>query len=167
MATDPSSPDHWSADPSGRRHADVDEPLFDPDLIPNVGDPRSVGELLRDVDLQARQLLLDVTGDDAAGLLRGWPLVVDASAQLWHALPGQPTDPTRREDHDRPMTRLSVLSEAVADSLRSAAGPSARSIPALTRWPPPWPRSPNSCSGTEPHPNTSMYGATSKPPEPG
>lgn len=132
MATDPSEAGHWSADPPGRRHADVDEPLFDPDLIPNAGDPRSVGELLRDVDLQARQLLLDVTGDDAAGLLRGWPVVVDAAAQLWHALPGRPTDPIRREDLDRPMTRLSVLSEAVADSLRSARWPGAGAVDTRT-----------------------------------
>lgn len=97
----------------GRRHADVDDPLFDPDLFPNAGDPRSVGELLRDVDLHARELLFDVSGADAAGLLRGWPDVVATAAQLWHALPGRPEDPDLCADLDRPMTRLITLTEAI------------------------------------------------------
>lgn len=45
--------------------------LFDVDLVPQTGDARSVGEMLVDVDYLARQLLLDVTGDDAGPLLRG------------------------------------------------------------------------------------------------
>lgn len=97
----------------GHRHAFVDEPLFDPDVIPNAGDPRSVGELLRDVDFHARELLFDVSGCDAAGLLRGWPDVVDAAAQLWHALPGRPDDPDLCADLDRPMARLSALTEGL------------------------------------------------------
>lgn len=114
MAADTPAP--GPADGPGRRHAEVDEPLFDPDLIPNAGDPRSVGELLRDVDLHARELLFDVSGDDAAGLLRGWPDVVDAAAQLWRALPGRPDDPDLCADLDRPMIRLSALTEALVEA---------------------------------------------------
>lgn len=112
MASDTPASDRSKHRPS-RRHADVDDPLFDPDLIPNAGDPRSVGELLRDVDLHARELLFDVSGADAAGLLRGWPAVVDAAAQLWHALPGRPGDPDLCADLDQPMTRLSALTQGL------------------------------------------------------
>lgn len=54
-------------------------------------DGRSIGELLLDADYQARQLLMDVTGDDAAAMLRTWGEVVEAAADLWRALPA-PTD---------------------------------------------------------------------------
>jgi hypothetical protein len=112
VASDTLTPDP-SQHPPGRRHADVDDPLFDPDLIPNAGDPRSVGELLRDVDLHARELLFDVSGTDADGLLRGWPDVIDAAAQLWQALPGRPEDHDLCADLDRPMTRLTTLSDGL------------------------------------------------------
>ena len=112
MAADTPAPDRSQHAP-GRRHADVDDPLFDPDLIPNASDPRSVGELLRDVDLHARELLFDVSGTDAEGLLRGWPAVIAAAAQLWQALPGRPENHDLCADLDRPMTRLTTLTEAI------------------------------------------------------
>ena len=115
MAADTSPTDRSAPEPR-RRHVDVDEPLFDPDLIPNAGDPRSVGELLRDVDLHARQLLFDVSGEDAAGLLRGWPPVVDAASRLWYVLPGRPVDPDLCADLDRPMARLSALTEGLTSA---------------------------------------------------
>jgi hypothetical protein len=122
LAADTSAADQSGPKPR-RRHADVDEPLFDPDLIPNAGDPRSIGELLRDVDFHARQLLFDVSGDDAAGLLRGWPDVVGAAARLWHALPGRPVDPDLCADLDRPMARLIAVTEGLKPARASQEWP--------------------------------------------
>jgi hypothetical protein len=45
-------------------------PLFDAAVIPRSGDLPSVGELLVDVNYLSRSLLLDVSGADAAGLVR-------------------------------------------------------------------------------------------------
>lgn len=53
-------------------------------------DQRSIGELLLDADYQARQLLLDVDGADAAALLRTWGEVVQAAGDLWSSLPSTP-----------------------------------------------------------------------------
>lgn len=50
-------------------------------------DRRSVGELLRDADHLARDLLLDLDGDQAAALLRTWGETVQAAAELWRSLP--------------------------------------------------------------------------------
>ena len=67
-----------------RGFADVDDALFDTDQIPLTSrDIRTVGELLHDVDYTARHLLMDVAGDDAGPLLRGWPDLVAAAASLW------------------------------------------------------------------------------------
>ena len=52
-----------------------------------ISDQRSVGELLLDADFHARTLLLDVVGDDAPALLRGWGEVVQAAGDLWSELP--------------------------------------------------------------------------------
>lgn len=87
-----------------RSYATVDVPLFDAGQVPaGTRDQRTVGERLIDIDYLARQLLMDVTGDQAAGLIRGWPAVVQAAGHLWTRLPG------RRQgvdDRDRPMERL-------------------------------------------------------------
>lgn len=53
-------------------------------------DQRAIGELLLDADAQARQLLLDATGDDARAMLRTWGEVVQAAGDLWSALPVEP-----------------------------------------------------------------------------
>ncbi|MGN6415446.1 hypothetical protein [Flexivirga sp.] len=53
-------------------------------------DQRSIGELLLDADYQARQLLLDVDGADAAAMLRTWGEVVQAAGDLWSSLPSTP-----------------------------------------------------------------------------
>ena len=80
-----------------RGFADIDDALFDTTQIPMTSrDIRSVGEMLFDVDHLARQLLMDVAGDDAGTLLRGWPTMVAAAADLWASLPGQ--DRRRRDD---------------------------------------------------------------------
>lgn len=79
-------------DPRGapRRYAPVDAALFDARRVPVPGDGRTVGEMLASADQTARQLLMDVTADDAAALLRGWPELVEATAELWDALPSGP-----------------------------------------------------------------------------
>jgi hypothetical protein len=50
-------------------------------------DQRSVGELLLDADFTTRQVLMDVTGQDAQAMLRTWGEVVQSAAELWAALP--------------------------------------------------------------------------------
>lgn len=90
--------------------------LFDVDAIPfTTGEARTVGEMLSDVDHQARLLLLDVDGDNAAALVRGWPVLVTAADELWTALP-RSSFPV--EASERPMERLA----AHAASLRSSLG---------------------------------------------
>lgn len=71
-------------------------------------DQRTIGELLLDADFQARQLLLDVVGDDASAMLRTWGEVVQAAGDLWASLPtstpGRPVD-------DPSMRRLETMSQ--------------------------------------------------------
>jgi len=50
-------------------------------------DQRSVGELLLDADFTTRQVLMDVTGQDAQAMLRTWGEVVQSAAELWSTLP--------------------------------------------------------------------------------
>jgi len=49
--------------------------------------PRSVGELLREADLQARRMLADVDPATAPARVRAWGEVVEAGAQAWRAIP--------------------------------------------------------------------------------
>ena len=96
-------------------YADIDEELFDVDQIPmTLRDVRSVGEMLFDVDHLARQLLMDVAGDDAGPLLRGWPTMVAAAEDLWAALPGRRPG---SDERDRPITSLSAQAATIETSL--------------------------------------------------
>ena len=96
----------------------TDEELFDAGRIVHTRrDTRTVGEMLHDADHLARQLLMDVTGDDAGPLLRSWPALVDAGSQLWEALPGRRRDP---DEHVLPMQRLVATTSTFPNSL---AGP--------------------------------------------
>lgn len=63
--------------------------LTDPDEAQTLWahDRRSVGELLREADHLSRELLLDVSGDDAPALLRSWGEAVQGASELWQALP--------------------------------------------------------------------------------
>lgn len=107
-------------------YADLDEELFDVNQVPMTShDVRSVGEMLVDVDYLARQLLMDVGGDDASTLLRSWPTMVAAAEDLWASLPGHRPGVDER---DRPMTRLSAQASTIQSSL---SGPKA--------WPGPGP----------------------------
>lgn len=96
-------------------YADIDEELFDVDQIPVTSrDVRSVGEMLFDVDYLARQLLMDVGGDDAGTLLRSWPTMVAAAEDLWASLPGRRPGVDER---DRPITSLSAQASTIESSL--------------------------------------------------
>lgn len=96
-------------------YADIDEELFDVDQIPmSARDVRSVGEMLFDVDYLARQLLMDVGGDDAGTLLRSWPTMVAAAKDLWASLPGRRPGVDER---DRPITSLSAQASTIEASL--------------------------------------------------
>ena len=53
----------------------------------NRRDERSVGELLLDADFTTRQVLMDVTGQDAPAMLRTWGEVVQSASELWATLP--------------------------------------------------------------------------------
>ena len=65
-----------------------------------------------DVDYTARQLLMDVAGDDAGRLLRGWPDLVAAAATLWSSLPGQGFG-AGAHTRDEPITRLVSVADAI------------------------------------------------------
>ena len=96
-------------------YADIDQELFDVDQIPmTTRDARSVGEMLFDVDYLARQLLMDVDGDDAGTLLRSWPRMIAAAEDLWASLPGRRPGVDER---DRPITRLSAQAATIESSL--------------------------------------------------
>jgi len=108
-----------------RAYADIDDALFDTTRIPlTSADIRTVGELLFDVDHLARQLLMDVEGDDAARLLHGWPGVVTAAAKLWRDLPGQQTG-AGAYNRDRPITRVVAVADVIGNSLRNSSWPPA------------------------------------------
>ena len=96
-------------------YADFDEELFGMDQVAmTTRDLRSVGEMLFDVDNMARQLLMDVSGDDAGTLLRSWPTMVAAAADLWASLPaGRPAV----DEPDHVITRLSAQAATVEASL--------------------------------------------------
>lgn len=97
--------------------AAVEAELFDADAVPfTTGDIRTVGEMLADVDHHARLLLLDVDGDNAGGLVRGWPALVRAASELWAALPRASY---ADELHDRPMERLVAHAATIDHSLRA------------------------------------------------
>lgn len=96
-------------------YATIDRPLFDSAQLPaGTRDQRTVGERLFDIDYLARQLLMDVTGDQAAGLIRGWLTFVRAANDLWTRLPGRRLGV---DDRDRPMERLLEHAGAGAKSL--------------------------------------------------
>lgn len=113
----PPTPAPPKATAGGATFAAVEAELFDADAVPfTTGDIRTVGEMLADVDHQARLLLLDVDGDHAGGLVRGWPALVTAASELWAALP---RTGYADESHDRPMERLVAHAATIDNSLRA------------------------------------------------
>jgi len=109
-----------------------DVPLFAEETVPTLGDVRSVGELLTDVDYRARQLLHEAEGADAAALVAAWPRVAASAERLWRALPGRETPASRAGGQERPVAgddQMALIASAgVAISAEVAANP---------RWPGP------------------------------
>lgn len=96
-------------------YGDIDEELFEVDQIPMTSrDVRTVGEMLFDVDYLARQLLMDVGGDDAGTLLRSWPTMVAAAEDLWASLPDRRPGVDGRDRH---ITSLSAQAATIQSSL--------------------------------------------------
>jgi hypothetical protein len=75
-------------------------------------DERSVGELLLDADFTTRQILMDVTGDDAQAMLRTWGEVVQSASELWAILP-QPFVGTTSPIDGITVGRLESMSQAM------------------------------------------------------
>jgi len=73
-------------------------------------DDRSVGELLLDADFTTRQLLMDVTGQDAPAMLRTWGEVVQSASELWATLP-QPFRGTTSPIDGVTIARLESMSQ--------------------------------------------------------
>lgn len=123
--------------PAPRSYSDSDTALFDSTAVPLHGDVRTVGEMLQDVDFLARRLLFDVTGDEAAQLIRGWPGVVAAADQLWDAMPRRSSaavdllrnaisrsgSAAAAEPGSQAMDRLRAVTDGMAQSLETARWP--------------------------------------------
>jgi hypothetical protein len=75
-------------------------------------DERSVGELLLDADFTTRQVLMDVTGQDAPAMLRTWGEVVQSASELWAALP-QPFRGATSPIDGVTISRLESMSQAM------------------------------------------------------
>lgn len=107
-----------SGGPAAYANADVE--LFDLDRLTHTTDQRSVGELLFDVDRQARTLLVDVTEDDVAQLLQAWPGLVSAAVNLWQALPRHagPAGETAT-----PIDRVAQISDSISRRLTTSSWP--------------------------------------------
>jgi hypothetical protein len=73
---------------------------------------RTVAELLDDSDGLAREALLDMSADPALGIVRGWPQLIQSTAELWTVIPA---DPTVSADGD-PITILAAMGSAVGGS---------------------------------------------------
>lgn len=99
---------------AGVEFAEHDTEMFDVEAVPiTTREARTVGEMLADVDHQARVLLLDVEGDHASGLIRSWPDLVNAAGDLWASLPRI----TGAAEYDRPMERLCAHAAGIENSL--------------------------------------------------
>ncbi len=62
-------------------------------------DPRTVGDLLLQADLAARQVLFDSPPHMAPAKARSWGEVVEAAAGLWDAIPDRAADPSMGRIH--------------------------------------------------------------------
>ena len=63
----------------------------------------------------ARQLLMDVSGDDAGTLLRSWPTMVAAAADLWASLPvGRPAVDEARSRHHPPLRQAATVEASLS-----------------------------------------------------
>ncbi|HZW43070.1 MAG TPA: hypothetical protein VFF32_01585 [Dermatophilaceae bacterium] len=78
----------------------------------NRQDARSVGELLLDADFTTRQVLMDVTSEDAPAMLRTWGEVVQSASELWATLP-PPVGGGSSPIDGATMARLESMSQAM------------------------------------------------------
>ncbi len=167
-ATSSGKPAALATDPR-LTYADFDDELFGMDQIPmSTRDMRSVGEMLFDVDYLARQLLMDVNGDDAGTLLRSWPTMVAAAAVLWASLPARRPGADEPDHVHHPPLRPGRDHRAQPVRPESVAGsrPDRPRIDQMTQTlstPRPW------CAATAPISPTSTprHTATSRLPGPG
>ncbi len=83
---------------------------------------RSVGELLREADLQARRMLADVDPATAPARMRAWAEVVEAGAEAWRAIPALGPD---RRGVDGDIDTLHHVATGVHQLLLSRGWPGA------------------------------------------
>ena len=83
-------------------------------------DRRSVGELLADTDLVARETLLDASADQALAMVRTWSRVVVSAAQLWAVLPPASFAPPSEPDV---MVRLHEVGIGIGRSVSAGRWP--------------------------------------------
>jgi hypothetical protein len=82
-------------------------------------DRRTIGELLADCDVLARETLLDARPEIAAAMVRSWNQLIASAAHLWVALSSPPDDMSGSD----PMERLRVVGEAIGRSVRAGHWP--------------------------------------------
>jgi hypothetical protein len=83
-------------------------------------DRRSVGELLADTDLVARETLLDASADQALAMLRTWSRLVVSAAELWAVLPPASFAPPSEPDV---MVRLHEVGIGIGRSVNTGRWP--------------------------------------------
>ena len=83
-------------------------------------DRRTPAELLAETDQLARLLLLDVSGHSAPAMLRAFPTLVEAAAQLWSVLPGTGQSEWPGVD---PMFRLVAVARGIDRALDGGLWP--------------------------------------------
>jgi hypothetical protein len=82
-------------------------------------DRRSIGELLADSDLLARETLLEMSANRAPGMVREWPQLIKSAAELWAILPPEPTVSASGD----PMAILAAMGSALRHSLAAGHWP--------------------------------------------
>jgi len=83
------------------------------------GEGRTVAELLDDSDGLAREALLDMSADRALGMVRGWPRLMQAAAELRAVLPPGPTVSPNAD----PIVILAAMGRAVDRSVAAGHWP--------------------------------------------
>ena len=86
-------------------------------------DERTVGDLLLDADIAARELLWDAPPDTAKAKARSWGEVVEAAAELWSSCPDRTDEAAWVDAGDAYANRPVTLPDALRQSLveRSAS----------------------------------------------
>ena len=96
-----------------------------------AADRRSIGELVADSDLLARQSLFDLTPDDAPAMVRAWPSLAQAAASLFSVLP-----PDADSMCAIPMARIAEVGSAIGRSVATGhwpgSGPAAEAFEEIT-----------------------------------